>query len=331
METTASASSCHFVPVFPFRPDLPQKQPQMPQPPSGFPGFPANWLAEFETFASADGRATLFAQLFRPAQPSSDLAHRALFVLHGQGEHSGRYIHWPHYLHGVVGSIYAPDHRGHGRSSGWRGHIPDFDMYAHDAAQSLRRYDAYLRATVGRSEIHLVGHSMGGLIALRTLLLHPDLPVHSLTLSAPMLQLAFQLPVAKELAGKIFHKILPSVPLPTEPLADLVSRDPAVTAHYKADPLNHGFASTAFYYSYLAAKADTLQRSAELKLPLQMMLPLQDKIIAPEPTERFFESLKMETRRLVKYPELFHEIFNEPEKDQVFADLRKWLEERRQK
>ncbi len=325
METTASASTCHFVPVFPYRPDMVKKRPQLPQGPRGFPGLPEDWLAEFETYKSEDGEANLFAHLYRNTRDDNEVAHRALVVLHGQGEHSGRYVHWPHYLHSKVGSIYAPDHRGHGQSSGARGHISHFDLYAHDAARAIRRYDAYLKASVGRSEIHLVGHSMGGLIAMRTMLLHPDLPVKSVALSAPMIQLAFQLPKIKELASRLALAIAPNIPLPTEPLAHLVSRDPAVVEHYKADKLNHGLASAAFFYSYLTVKADTLGRGGDFKVPMQMMLPLADRIIEPQATQDFFATLPGSQNKLLVYPQLFHEIFNEPEKEQIFTDLRFWI------
>lgn len=322
----ASATSCHFNPVFPYRPELPQKQPQLPQPAPGLPPLPETWLVEFESFHSVDHEATLFGQLFREREPSPALRQRALFVLHGQGEHSGRYIHWPHYLGDTVGSMYLLDHRGHGRSSGPRGHTPDFDAYARDAASALLRYHRYLEAHAGAADLHLVGHSMGGLIALRMLLLFPDLPVQSVSLSAPMIELAFKLPKLKEMAGKLLNAVLPSLPLPSENLGDLISRDPAVREHYKRDRLNHGFASSAFYFSYLEAKEDLWKRAAAIEQPLLLLLPLADRVIDPEPTRQFFAKISSPDKKLITYPALYHEIFNEPEKDQVFSDLKSWLQ-----
>jgi acylglycerol lipase len=320
----ASTLTCHFAPVFPFRPELKRKKPQMPQPPQGFPGKEEDWVVEFESFESVDRKAQIFSHLFRCEQPKPELAHRALVVLHGQGEHSGRYIHWPHYLKDQVGSIYLIDHRGHGQSTGIRGHVDHFDCYADDAAAAIRRYYHYLQDKYGKAEIHIVGHSMGGLIALRTLLRF-DLPIRSAILSAPMIELAFQAPKVKVMLASLLNRVVPYLPLPSVELAELISRDPAVIAHYKADPLNHNRVTPAFFFSYLAVKKDTLLRAKEFKVPLLFLLPLADQVINSESTEMLFHSIEAPEKKLIRYPGLYHEAFNEPEKDRVFSDLVSWL------
>jgi alpha-beta hydrolase superfamily lysophospholipase len=320
----ATTLTCHFAPVFPYRPDLKHKKPQVPQGPRGFPPKEDGWLVEFECFDSVDRKAQIFGHLFRPEKVAPDLAHRALVILHGQGEHSGRYIHWPHYLKDDVGSMYLIDHRGHGQSTGIRGHVDNFDSYADDAAAAVRRYHQYLMEKHGKAEIHLVGHSMGGLIALRTALRY-DLPIRSLIVSAPMIDLAFPVGRIKEFAAGILNKFVPYLPLPAEPLSDLVSRDPAVVEHYKTDILNHGLASPGFYFSYLAVKKDTQRRAKEFRVPLLVLLPMADRVINPEGTEALFRILQAPEKKIIRYPGLYHEVFNEPEKDQVFADLKTWL------
>lgn len=322
-----TSTTCHFAPVFPYRPELRRKRPQVPQPPRGFPPIESDWVVEFETFLSSDQKATLYSHLFRPVNLQGPRAHKALVVLHGQGEHSGRYIHWPHFLRDTVGSIYAIDHRGHGQSTGIRGHIDHFDVYASDACDAIRRYASYLRQQYGRAEVHLAAHSMGGLIALRALLNDPGLPVESVTLSAPMVELGFKVPKAKVMAGRMMLSLLPFLPLPGEPLADLVSRDPEVVKHYKGDSLNHGLASSGFYFSYLEAKDDMLQRAGELKKPLLLLLPDSDRVINPKATERFFKKIGSKDKKLIHFPSGFHEVFNEPEKEQAFSELRSWIDQ----
>lgn len=320
----ATSLTCHFAPVFPYRPELKRKKPQVPQGPKGFPSKESGWVVEFESFDSVDRKVQIFSHLFRPEDPKPELAHKALVVLHGQGEHSGRYIHWPHYLQGQVGSLYLIDHRGHGQSTGIRGHVDHFDAYADDAAMAVRRYHRYLMEKYGKAEIHLVGHSMGGLITLRTLLRH-DLPIQSAIVSAPMIELGFPVGRVKEFVGGLLNKLVPYLPLPSEPLGDLISRDPAVVDHYKTDALNHGVASPGFYFSYLAAKADTLKRAKEFKVPVLFLLPMADQVINPEGTETLYRAIQAPEKKIVRYPGLYHEIFNEPEKDRVFADLQAWL------
>jgi alpha-beta hydrolase superfamily lysophospholipase len=247
----ATTLTCHFAPVFPFRPELKSKKPQLPQPPKGFPTKESGWIVEFESFDSSDHKVQIFSHLFRPEVENPALAHKAIVLLHGQGEHSGRYIHWPHYLKDQVGSIYLIDHRGHGQSTGIRGHVDHFDAYADDAAIAIRRYHRYLLDKYGKAEITLVGHSMGGLIAMRALLRH-NLPVKSTVIASPMIELGFQVGPVKEFLGRMVNKVAGFLPMPSEPLAHLVSRDPSVVEHYRSDRLNHGFMSPACYFSYLA-------------------------------------------------------------------------------
>ncbi|HYX35905.1 MAG TPA: alpha/beta hydrolase [Oligoflexus sp.] len=320
----ATTLTCHFAPVFPYRPELKRKRPQVPQGPRGFPNKEDDWIVEFESFDSADRKVQIFGHLFRPEKVDPQLAHRAVVILHGQGEHSGRYIHWAHYLKNEVGSIYLIDHRGHGQSTGIRGHVDKFDCYADDAAAAVRRYHNYLMEKYGKAEIHVVGHSMGGLIALRAALLY-NMPIRSLTVSAPMIELGFPVGRVKEFAAGLLNKLVPYLPLPSEPLGDLISRDPAVVEHYKSDSLNHGLASPGFYFSYLAAKNDTLRRAKEFRVPLLVLLPMADQVINPEGTEELYRALQAPEKKIIRYPGLYHEVFNEPEKDRVFADLKAWL------
>lgn len=321
----ATTLTCHFAPVFPYRPELKRKQPQVPQCPRGFPAKEDGWIVEFESFDSVDRKVQIFSHLFRPEKVKPELAHRALVILHGQGEHSGRYIHWPHYLKDEIGSIYLIDHRGHGQSTGIRGHADHFDCYVDDAAAAVRRYHHYLMGKYGKAEIHLVGHSMGGLIALRAALRY-NLPIRSIVASAPMIELGFPVPRAKEFVANLLNKVVPYLPLPSQPLADLVSRDPAVVEHYKADRLNHSFVSPGFYFSYLAVKKDTIRRAKEFRVPVLFLLPMADQVINPEGTEELYRAVEAPEKKIIRYPGLYHEAFNEPEKDKVFADLKAWLE-----
>ncbi|WP_141733592.1 alpha/beta hydrolase [Oligoflexus tunisiensis] len=320
----ATTLTCQFAPVFPYRPELKRKKPQVPQCPRGFPDKESDWIVEFESFESSDRKVQIFGHLFRPENVAPELAHRALVILHGQGEHSGRYIHWPHYVKDQIGSIYLIDHRGHGQSTGIRGHVDKFDDYADDAAIAIRRYHRYLMDKYGKAEIHVVGHSMGGLISFRAALRY-NLPIQSIVVSAPMIELGFPIGRVKEMAGRIINRFAPYLPLPSAPLGDLISRDPAVIEHYKKDNLNHGLASPAFYFSYLDARTDTLRRAKEFKVPVLCLLPMADQVINPEGTEEFYRLLKAPEKKIIRYPGLYHEVFNEPEKDRVFEDLRAWL------
>lgn len=315
---------CSFAPVFPFDPKMSHKQPQVPQSPFGFPGLPPGWMVEFERFSSSDGKQELFGQLFRPEHWVGKDQHRVLFVLHGQGEHGGRYVHFPHFLKDHVGAIYALDHRGHGQSEGRRGHIDHFDVYAADVEFAINRVYEYLLERFGAAEIHLMGHSMGGQIAARTLIRYPDLPIRSACICAPMFDLAFPISPVKEAFGKLAYKVAPWLSLPGESLSQIVSSDPHVCDHYESDPYNHNFASPGFYFSYLEVIDDTMERASKITHPVMVQVAGQDKIIDPSSIISFYESLPKGSK-LCEYPEMYHEVYNEPEKELAFKDLIDWI------
>jgi alpha-beta hydrolase superfamily lysophospholipase len=324
-QSEKSRSKCLFTPVFPFDPSQKKKIPQLSSQADGFAPLPSDWVAEFEVFPSADGKEQLFAYQLRQRDAKLPTG-RALVVLHGQGEHGGRYLHWPHYLKDTVSAIYILEHRGHGHSTGGRGHVDYFDQYADDAALAIERYHNYLNERFEDAKVHLLGHSMGGLIALRTVLEHGNLPVKTLAVSNPMIELAFPVPPLKLMAGRLMHKILPSVPMASPSLWDKVSSDPSVASHYKNDALNHSYTSPAFFFSYLEAKDDLLKRCAEITLPVMVQSGLDDRIISPDSIKDLYDKLTgSKSRKFKAYKDLYHEIYNEPQRASVFADLCDWI------
>lgn len=316
---------CLFVPLLPHDPSKPAKQPQHREMPENFPTLPSDWVAEFETFASADGKETLFAYLLRPQNIKPKKKVKALVVLHGQGEHGSRYFHWPHYLKDEATLIYILEHRGHGHSTGARGHVDHFDRFADDAALAINRFNEYLIERFGGGDIHLFGHSMGGLIALRTVLSYRDLPISSVILSNPMIDLAFPVPQLKVLAGRALKKVLPTLPMSSPSLWDKVSRDESVCDHYRLDAMNHSKTSPAFFFSYLEVKKEVESQVKSLAFPCFIQVGMGDLIIAPDSVIRLYKKMKIKQKRLKKYPKLYHELYNEPEKEKVFDDLKFWL------
>jgi alpha-beta hydrolase superfamily lysophospholipase len=290
--------------------------------PRGFPGLPEGWVSEWETFASSDSELQLFMASHHPTEWASP---KALIVLHGMGEHGGRYLHFPHFLKGDVGAVFCLDHRGHGRSEGLRGHAASFDLFVEDAALAIRRVDEQLRKRFGRSEIHLFGHSMGGHIALRTALLHPNLPIRSLTVSAPLLGIKVPLPLAKRAGARVLSRVWSTLQMASEIDPSLVSHDTEVVEAYKADRLVHKKGTPRLYTELLAAIEDTMGRDSGISVPLQMLVPMRDQIVDPEAALSFFRNLKLRDKQLKTYPNFFHESFNEIGKEQAFEDLRAWI------
>jgi alpha-beta hydrolase superfamily lysophospholipase len=263
--------------------------------PKGFPSLPQGWVSEWETFPSSDGSLQLYSVLHHPSEWKS---HQVLVVLHGLGEHGGRYLHVPHFVQSVVGAVFCLDHRGHGRSEGLRGHVDRFDDYADDAALAIARIEEQVRKRFGQSEIHLLGHSMGGLITLRTLFLHPSLPIRSASASASLLGIRAEVPKLKKWAGKALSRVWGSLHMNSELDATQLSHDKEVI---------------------------TSKRDSGIQHPLQFLVPLQDKIVDPDTQLEFFRNLKLRDKALKTYPTFYHESFNEIGKEQVFEDLVSWI------
>lgn len=291
--------------------------------PRGFPPLPEGWESEWETYRSADDSLQLFSSIHQ--SKALQVPHRALVVVHGFGEHGGRYLHFPHYLKTVVDRIIAPDHRGHGRSEGVRGHVDRFDLYVDDLALVIRRLDERLRAEHGTSEIHLFGHSMGGLVALRLMMLEPELRVRSVMISAPLLGLRVKVPVQKKIAAYALSSVWGSLQLASEIDPAVLSHDREVADAYRRDRLVHMKATPRYYTEMQKAMADTLARESGIQAPLLMLVPLQDQVVDPEATLDFFRRLKHRDKHLRTYPDFFHESVNEIGKERVFDEIRQWI------
>lgn len=308
--------------------------------PRNFPPLPKGWVSEWQTFPSSDGALQLYSVTHHP-EPKKWKGHRTLVILHGLGEHGGRYLHFPHFIQELnpssseslgealpeplIDAVYCLDHRGHGRSEGLRGHVESFDRFTDDVALAVSRLHEDLMKRFGHAEIHVLGHSMGGLILLRTLFLHPTLPFRSATVSAPLLKIKAEVPRIKKAAALVLSHIWGSLHMTSDLDPQKLSHDPDVVEAYITDRLVHKKLTPRFFTELLSAMADTVKRDSGIELPLQMMVPLQDVIVDPDTSLQFFRALKHRDKVLKTYPSLFHEPFNEIGKEQVFADLISWI------
>jgi lysophospholipase len=206
-----------------------------------------------------------------------------------------------------------------------RGHVDRFDSFADDVALAVSRLNDTLTKRFGKSEIHLLGHSMGGLIALRTLLKHPNIAFASVSISAPLLKIRVELPATKRAAAHLMSRVWGSFHMTSDLDASLLSHNKDVVEAYTSDRLVHKKGTPRFYTELQSAMADTLKKELSLQIPLQMLIPLQDQIVDPQTSLQFFRGLKLRDKLLKTYPDFFHEPFNETDKDHVFEDLKKWI------
>ena len=271
-------------------------------------------------FAGPDG-VRIFYRHF-PA----DSERARLVIAHGLGEHSGRYGNVVERLHPRGISIWVPDHRGHGQSDGKRGHVLNFMQYLIDLKSMIEL------ARAGKSDnrkCFLLGHSMGGLIAIYYAQRFSEL-VDGVVASSPALGMAVKVPAAKKILGSFMSYLWPSLTMGNELDAGKISHDQNVVSAYQNDPMVHDRVSTRFFTELVAAMETVDQQFASLKVPILMQLAGDDHLVNARTARRFFEKLKTTDKTLHVYENLYHEIYNELEgqREKVLTDLEDWLEER---
>jgi alpha-beta hydrolase superfamily lysophospholipase len=240
-----------------------------------------------------------------------------VLVSHGLGEHGGRYARLAAALvvHGI--SVYAVDHRGHGRSGGVRGHVSRFSQYTDDFEAFRRHVEGEAPADVPRV---LLGHSLGGLIALRYLQTHPGAPFAAAVLSAPLLAALVRAPRWKTALAGVLSRLAPSLRLANELDPAGLSTDDAYVRTYRDDPLVHPWITPRLYTELLGATAAARAEGGALRIPLLFVLPGADPIVDASVSGAFAEGLSGDVT-LRRYPEMRHEAHNERDRARVEADV----------
>lgn len=262
------------------------------------------------------GGLELYYQRWRPA----DEPRAVLAVVHGFGEHSGRYGNVVDWFVPRGYALYAFDLRGHGHSPGQRGHIDRFADYRADVRAFL---DLVGRQEPGRT-LFLLGHSQGGLIVL-DYVLHDPSDLAGVVSCSPALG---QLPVSPALVflARILSRIWPRFKLEAGLDVTGLSRDPAVVQAYVDDPLVHGQASARMGIESAAAIEWTQAHAADMALPSLIVHGSADRICSPEASRRFYEGIALADKQRFQYEGHYHELFNDLDKERVLADVEAWLQ-----
>ena len=246
-----------------------------------------------------------------------------MVIVHGLGEHSGRYLALADHLAGLGFSLWIPDLRGHGKSDGERGHVDTFNDYTRDVRAIL---DQARTDKPAETPVFLLGHSMGGLVAILVALDQQHL-IDGLVLSSPALGVAMPLPAVKKIAVTCLARLFPRLGIKNELDPQNVSRDPEIVNRYIADPLVHDRVSVNWFVQFLKAIEKAFDRAMDIQLPILVQAAGEDRLVSIRAVEAFFEKLTMPDRELKIFSDLYHEIYNETEPDRqvVIAALTTWL------
>jgi alpha-beta hydrolase superfamily lysophospholipase len=247
----------------------------------------------------------------------------AVAMVHGVGEHAGRYGALHAALAGAGFAVGAADLRGFGRSPGIRGHIERWDDYRADTAAIV----ALAGSLAPGRPLFLFGHSMGGLIVL-DFALHRPQGLAGVVASGPALVPAGVRRPLLEAAAKLLSVLAPrrTVELGIDP--DGLSTDPAAVAAYLADPLVHGRVSMRWGAEILRTMAATRERAAAFPLPLLLLHGALDPINAPAGSSAFHEACGHPDRTLRLYAASRHEVHHDVDRRAFERDLLRWLRER---
>ncbi|MDT7531002.1 lysophospholipase [Sphingopyxis sp. SE2] len=266
---------------------------------------------------SAGAGAVLHVTHWLPEAPP-----RAIVLLaHGYAEHAGRYEHVAKRLNDAGYAVYAVDHWGHGRSDGEGGYVPRFSAFLDGMAELL----TLVEINHGDTPRLLLGHSMGGLIAA-LFLVERQQAFAAAALSGPAILPAEPPSRVTVWLSRFLSRFFPRLGVLSLD-ANGVSRDPAVVEAYRADPLVYeGKIGARLGKEFMDAMAVAQADAPKIRLPILIQHGEADRLTAPAGSRYLFANVASTDKALKIYPGLFHEIYNEPERDAVLGDLVGWFD-----
>ncbi len=264
---------------------------------------------------STDG-LSIFSQTWEPEL----LPFKGVVCLvHGIGEHSGRYAHVAEAFGKEGYVLFTADLRGHGKSEGLRGHADSIDVLMQDIdtliGQAKKQYPGL--------PVILYGHSLGGILTLQYgLTRKPN--VKGMIVTSPAMHSSLELQPVKVLAAKVLGSLVPKMTLASGLDVTAISHDPEVIKDYKSDPLVRDRISVGFGKILLKVCAYNLEHAAAFSVPLLLMHGKEDIIALPSSSVEFAQSLGS-VCQLVLWEGGFHELHNELFQNEVFKTMTDWM------
>jgi alpha-beta hydrolase superfamily lysophospholipase len=258
-------------------------------------------------------------QVFGQAWLTEKKPKAGIVIVHGLGEHCGRYAHVAQFFTDNGIHVFGFDQRGFGKTGGLRGHTPSFQQLMADITLAVEQAQEVLGADL---PLLLYGHSMGGLEALYYGLFVEN-TLDGMIVTAPGLDLS-GFSKAKRTMAKLGSKLFPRMTIVTGLDVKGLSHDPQVVEDYQNDPLVHNRSSFKLAASSIEAIQKVLDNAASWQLPLLLMHGTEDRVVSINGTEAFYQIAKGDITYL-RWEGLYHEIHNEPEKAQVLQKMVDWI------
>jgi len=243
-----------------------------------------------------------------------------LLVVHGLGEHSGRYMNVVNHFVPLGYAVYGLDHIGHGKSEGMREVVERFEDYT----DTLTIYYNMVKGWQTGKPVFLLGHSMGGLIAAYYLLDH-QADFRGAVISAPGIKVSASISQAAITIGKILSVLAPKAGVLALDVNG-ISRDPEVVTAYVNDPLVfHGKTPARLAAELVKTMSRVTAEVDKSTLPFIIVQGGQDKLVDPAGAQMLYDKASSKDKTIKVYDGLYHEVFNEPERARVLKDVETWL------
>lgn len=270
-------------------------------------------MKEYTSILSKDGlKIATFSNHFKSEKG-------VMIITHGMGEHSMRYMEMVDFFTNVGYTVISFDIRGHGLSEGKRGHTPGYEFLMDD----IERVYTQVKKDYPSLPIFLFGHSMGGNLVLNFLLRKPN-SICGAIVTGAYLKLGFEPPKWKIILAKLSSSIWPTLSQPTELELDALSRNKEVIRKYENDELVHDRITSAFFINVHFAGQYVIDHANEIKTPLLVMHGMEDRLTSPKGSQEF-ASNSGENVHLKMWDGLYHELHNEPEKQEIFNYEMEWM------
>ncbi len=246
---------------------------------------------------------------------------RTLLIVHGVCEHGGRYSHVADAATKAGWQVVIADQRGHGLSSGRRTHVKRFDEYVRDV--ELVREDCQLSP----HRTAVLGHSMGGLIAIRFAQRHPQ-QLAALAVSSPLLRVGTPPHRLVTAVGRVLSLVAPRTRFATGIDPSLVTRDEEIIRQRELDPLIEKTVTARWYFAAQSGIRQAWKGAPQMDLPLLVLQGGADSIVDPVATECWAESAGGLDKTLYRLPGHLHELLNETDRQETLQKILAWLDAR---
>jgi len=243
-----------------------------------------------------------------------------LFIVHGLGEHSGRYMNVVNHFVPLGYAVYGLDHLGHGKSEGGREEVQRFEDYT----DPLTTYYNMVKGWQAGKPIFILGHSLGGLITTFYLLDHQD-KFKGAIISAPAIKVSESISSMTIVMGKILSVLAPKAGVLALDVSG-ISRDPEVVKAYVNDPLVfHSKTPARLAAEMLRAMLRVKTEVSRIALPFITVQGSQDNLVDPGGAQMLYDEAGSQDKTIKIYEGFYHEVFNEPERAKVLKDVETWL------